>query len=91
MLAHETGILSATTAFGKTVVAASIIASRKTNTLVLVHRRELMDQWRERLGAFLNMDKKNIGIIGGGNPILKGWASTDRSHAMWSNSYVYRC
>lgn len=66
MLAHETGILSATTAFGKTVVAASIIASRKVNTLVLVHRRELMDQWRERLGAFLNIDKKNVGIIGGG-------------------------
>lgn len=66
MLAQETGILSATTAFGKTVVAASIIASRKVNTLVLVHRRELMDQWRERLGVFLNIDKKDIGIIGGG-------------------------
>ncbi|MCZ8517312.1 DEAD/DEAH box helicase family protein [Paenibacillus filicis] len=66
MLSHNTGILSATTAFGKTVVAASIIASRKVNTLVLVHRRELMDQWRERLGTFLNLDKKNIGIVGGG-------------------------
>lgn len=66
MLAHHTGILSATTAFGKTVVAASIIASRKVNTLVLVHRRELMDQWRERLSTFLNLDKKNIGIVGGG-------------------------
>ncbi|MDG0810358.1 TOTE conflict system archaeo-eukaryotic primase domain-containing protein [Cohnella rhizosphaerae] len=58
ILAHNTGILSATTAFGKTVVAASIIASRKVNTLVLVHRRELMDQWRERIGTFLNLDKK---------------------------------
>lgn len=66
ILSHNTGILSATTAFGKTVVAASIIASRKVNTLVLVHRRELMDQWRERLGTFLNLDKKNVGIIGGG-------------------------
>jgi len=66
MLAHNTGILSATTAFGKTVVAASIIASRKVNTLVLVHRRELMDQWRERLSTFLDLDKKNIGIVGGG-------------------------
>ncbi|MCC3372253.1 DEAD/DEAH box helicase family protein [Cohnella sp. REN36] len=66
MLAHNTGILSATTAFGKTVVAASIIASRKVNTLVLVHRRELMDQWRERLSTFLNLDKKDIGIVGGG-------------------------
>lgn len=66
ILAHETGILSATTAFGKTVVAASIIASRKINTLVLVHRRELMDQWKERLSTFLDIDMKSIGIVGGG-------------------------
>ncbi|WP_434006909.1 TOTE conflict system archaeo-eukaryotic primase domain-containing protein [Paenibacillus konkukensis] len=66
MLSHDTGILSATTAFGKTVVAASIIASRQVNTLVLVHRRELMDQWRERLSTFLNLEKKDIGIVGGG-------------------------
>ncbi|NOU99396.1 TOTE conflict system archaeo-eukaryotic primase domain-containing protein [Paenibacillus planticolens] len=66
ILAHDTGVLSATTAFGKTVVAASIIASRKVNTLVLVHRRELMDQWKERLSTFLNLDAKEIGVIGGG-------------------------
>lgn len=66
ILAHDTGILSATTAFGKTVVAASIIASRQVNTLVLVHRRELMDQWKERLSTFLNMNIKDIGVIGGG-------------------------
>lgn len=66
ILAHDTGILSATTAFGKTVVASSIIASRKVNTLVLVHRRELMDQWKERLSTFLNVNIKEIGVIGGG-------------------------
>jgi superfamily II DNA or RNA helicase len=66
ILAQDTGILSATTAFGKTVVAASIIASRKVNTLVLVHRRELMDQWKERLSTFLNLSTKDIGVIGGG-------------------------
>lgn len=66
ILAHDTGILSATTAFGKTVVAASIIASRKVNTLVLVHRRELMDQWKERLSTFLNLSSNVIGVIGGG-------------------------
>jgi superfamily II DNA or RNA helicase len=66
ILVHETGILSATTAFGKTVVAASIISSRKVNTLVLVHRRELMDQWKERLSTFLNLNTKDIGVIGGG-------------------------
>jgi len=66
MLAHETGVLAATTAFGKTVVAASLIASRGVNTLVLVHRRQLMDQWVERLATFLDVPAKNIGRIGGG-------------------------
>ena len=51
MLSHDTGILSATTAFGKTVVAAWLIAERAVNTLVLVHRRQLMDQWIERLSV----------------------------------------
>jgi superfamily II DNA or RNA helicase len=66
MLAHETGVLAATTAFGKTVVAASLIASRGVNTLVLVHRRQLMDQWAERLATFLDVPAKSIGRIGGG-------------------------
>ena len=66
MLAHDDGILSATTAFGKTVVAAWLIAARKVNTLVLVHRRQLLDQWRERLATFLNLPIKSIGQIGGG-------------------------
>jgi superfamily II DNA or RNA helicase len=66
MLKHETGILAATTAFGKTVVAASLIAQRGVNTLVLVHRRQLLDQWVERLAAFLDLPPKSIGRIGGG-------------------------
>ena len=66
MLAQDDGILSATTAFGKTVVAAWLIAARKVNTLVLVHRRQLLDQWRERLATFLNLPIKSIGQIGGG-------------------------
>src|SRR5215475_8058590 len=47
-LLHEDGILCAPTAFGKTVVASKLIAERQVNTLVLVHRRQLLDQWRER-------------------------------------------
>jgi superfamily II DNA or RNA helicase/very-short-patch-repair endonuclease len=66
MLAHETGVLAATTAFGKTVVAAWLIAQRGVNTLVLVHRRQLLDQWIERLSTFLGMPGKAIGRIGGG-------------------------
>jgi superfamily II DNA or RNA helicase/very-short-patch-repair endonuclease len=66
LVAHETGVLAATTAFGKTVVAAWLIARRGVNTLVLVHRRQLLDQWVERLSAFLGTPAKAIGRIGGG-------------------------
>ncbi len=66
MLAHDTGVLSATTAFGKTVIAAWLIAQRGTNTLVLVHRRQLLEQWVERLAMFLDLPATAIGRIGGG-------------------------
>lgn len=66
MLAHDTGVLAATTAFGKTVVAAWLIAQRGVNTLVLVHRRQLLEQWVERLSVFLGLPAKSIGQIGGG-------------------------
>jgi superfamily II DNA or RNA helicase len=66
MVAHETGVLSATTAFGKTVVAAWLIAQRGVNTLVLVHRRQLLQQWVERLSTFLGLSSKGIGRIGAG-------------------------
>jgi superfamily II DNA or RNA helicase/very-short-patch-repair endonuclease len=66
MLAEDTGVLAATTAFGKTVVAAWLIAKRGVNTLVLVHRRQLQQQWIERLSTFLGMPVRVIGRIGGG-------------------------
>jgi superfamily II DNA or RNA helicase/very-short-patch-repair endonuclease len=66
MLAHDMGVLAATTAFGKTVVAAWLIAKRGVNALVLVHRRQLQEQWIERLSAFLGMPAGAIGRIGGG-------------------------
>ena len=72
MLKHETGVLSATTAFGKTVVAAWLIAQRNVSTLVLVHRRQLLDQWVERLAAFLDVPAKSIGRIGGGRKTPTG-------------------
>lgn len=66
MLAHDIGVLSATTAFGKTVLAAWLIARRGVNTLVVVHRRQLLEQWVERLATFLGLPVKDIGKIGGG-------------------------
>lgn len=66
LVTYDNGVLAATTAFGKTVVAATLIAHRARNVLVLVHRRELLTQWVERLSSFLPVDPKQIGIIGGG-------------------------
>ncbi|HKS38107.1 MAG TPA: DEAD/DEAH box helicase family protein, partial [Verrucomicrobiae bacterium] len=72
MLRHETGVLSATTAFGKTVLAAWLIARRGVNTLVLVHRQQLLEQWIERLSEFLGLPAKQIGRLGGGRKKLTG-------------------
>ena len=66
MLKHDIGVLHAPTAFGKTVTAAALIAKRKVNTLILVHRAELLRQWQERLAEFLSISTKEVGFIGGG-------------------------
>ncbi len=65
MLEHDEGVLSAPTAFGKTATASWLIAKRGVNTLVIVHRQQLLDQWRERLAMFLDMPVGDIGQIGG--------------------------
>ena len=73
---HNIVTLSATTAFGKTVFAIGMLARRKVNTLILVHNKALLEQWKERLGTFLKIDetieepaakrgrKKNSSVIG---------------------------
>jgi len=61
---HDTGILHAPTAFGKTVTAIAIVAKRGVNTLVLTHSRQLLDQWKERLETFIG--GAAVGVIGGG-------------------------
>jgi superfamily II DNA or RNA helicase len=80
MLSHDIGILSGTTAFGKTVVAIKLIAERKVNTLILVDKVNLLNQWMDHLNQYLFINetlpceidsnkkkrgrKKKIGIIG---------------------------
>ncbi|MDF2921884.1 MAG: Type restriction protein res subunit [Paenibacillaceae bacterium] len=63
---YDTGILSATTAFGKTVIGAWMIAARGASTLVLVHRTQLLEQWKAQLALFLNIPADEIGQLGGG-------------------------
>jgi superfamily II DNA or RNA helicase len=66
LLQDDIGVLSASTAFGKTVVAAYLIAQRKVNTLVVVHRQQLLDQWIQALSTFLGVGPDEVGQIGGG-------------------------
>lgn len=66
MMNHQDGVLCAPTAFGKTVAAAALIARRGINTLILVHRTELLKQWQARLQSFLGVGKGVVGTIGGG-------------------------
>lgn len=58
LLEHDIGVLAAATAFGKTVVAAKLIAERKTNTLVIVHRKQLLTQWIAQLSKFLSFNEE---------------------------------
>ncbi len=86
LLNNDIGVLSATTAFGKTVVASYIISQRKTNTLVLVHTQALMKQWQKSLEEFLTINIASpehtgkgrrkkwspVGTLGGGTNTLNG-------------------
>ena len=65
-LRNDDGVLCVPTAFGKTVVAAKLIAERGVNTLVLVHRQQLLEQWRARLSVFLDIPVNAIGQVAGG-------------------------
>ncbi len=78
LLKHDTGVLCGTTAFGKTVAALKLIAERKVNTLILVNKISLIEQWKNKIAEFLVIheklsddepdkkigNKKNKGVVG---------------------------
>ncbi len=72
MLRHDLGVFVAPPGSGKTVVGAYVVAARRVNTLVLVHRKPLLDQWIAQLGVFLGVDPATIGRIGGGKSRATG-------------------
>ena len=58
LLAFDHGILSAATAFGKTVVCSYLISERKVNTLILLQSKDLLEQWVDELNKFLSIDEE---------------------------------
>ncbi len=66
LLAHDTGVLVAPSGIGKTVVGVYLVAARGRSSLVLVHRKPLLDQWVAQLSLFLDIEPKDIGQIGAG-------------------------
>lgn len=58
LLAFDHGVLSAATAFGKTVVCSYLIAERKINTLILLQSKDLLEQWVDELNKFLIIDEE---------------------------------
>jgi superfamily II DNA or RNA helicase len=66
VLEQDTGVLVAPPGSGKTVMGASVVAARGINTLILVHRRPLLEQWVNQLALFLGLDPARIGMVGGG-------------------------
>ena len=69
LVAHEIGVRVAPPGVGKTVVGVHLVAERGRSTLILVHRRPLLDQWREQLSLFLGIEPRAIGQIGAGNTL----------------------
>jgi superfamily II DNA or RNA helicase len=72
LLAHDIGVLVAPPGVGKTVVGVYLVAQRACSTLVLVHRRPLLDQWRAQLSLFLGIEPKAVGQLGGGKCSANG-------------------
>ena len=72
LIKHDTGVFVAPPGIGKTVIGIRLIAERKTNTLVLVHRKPLLEQWRAQIAAFLDIPIKEVGQIGGGKDKATG-------------------
>lgn len=66
------GILSAPPGAGKTVMGCALISQRKVSTLILVHRQQLLDQWRKQITNFLGIPTKEIGILSGSKKKITG-------------------
>lgn len=78
----DLGILVAPPGAGKTVIGCAMIAQRKVSTLVLVHRQELLEQWKKRMTEFLGIPAKEIGVFTGTKKKLTGKIDIASVHSL---------
>jgi superfamily II DNA or RNA helicase len=70
IVSRRYGLFEAPTGGGKTVIACSVISVRKQKTLVVVHSKELLHQWKDRIMNFLTVEEKDVGLIGDGHFVI---------------------
>jgi len=85
ILSRDFGTLSAATGSGKTIMALYIIAGRKQPALIVVHTKELLNQWIDRIVSFLGIPKDEIGIVGAGKK------TTGRQITVATVQSLYKC
>ena len=66
ILKNNVGILEAPPGYGKTIIALASLIYRKQRVLIIVHTKELLAQWIQKIGDVLGIEKGDVGIIGGG-------------------------
>ena len=86
LLEYDNGILCAPTGFGKTVIGCKLIEQRKVNTLILVNKIQLLNQWKERIKEFLNIEE--IGEISGKKKNITNVIDVASIKSLWNNGNV---
>ena len=86
MLKYDNGILCAPTGFGKTVIGCKLIAERKVNTLILVNKIQLLNQWKDRIKEFL--DIKEVGEISSKKKNITNVVDVVSIKSLWNNGNV---
>lgn len=93
---HDTGVLCGSTAFGKTIAAINLIAEKKVNTLILVNKVSLANQWRKRLQEFLITEDSDdeivqVGQLGGGKKTLTNQIDVALLQSLYRKGEVHEC
>ena len=86
LLKYDNGILCAPTGFGKTVIGCKLIEEKKVNTLVLVNKIQLLNQWKDRIKEFLSVEE--VGEISSRKKKITNIIDVASIKSLWNNGDV---